>query len=278
MGTLTIILALVLAGDPPAGFLAGPPVKAPAATAPTLVERAFDGSLVPLDDEVSVVAAYRVAPGADDRVQLDAVAARRSAAFSAILDSDYALFLGVGTDLRRAREMKPAERAELLGRLATVREKLQPFVARGSFIDEAKAILGEERAAQARALVDEWRTARLAELRKQQAEGAAGDQATDDARLAMRLQLEELGGMVRRTIERRADFAKAQFEDLSRRLELTPEQAEKVRALLMASAVRRIQGDRSAPSFRERQALFAELAAVLDATQREKLREIILDR
>jgi hypothetical protein len=278
MVTLTIILVLLLDGDPPAGFLAGPPVKPPAATAPTLVERAFDGSLVPLDDEVSVVAAYRVAPAAEDRTQLDAIAARRSAAFSAILDKDYALFLGVGTDLRRAREMNPAERAELLGRLVTVRERLQPFLARGSFIDEVKAILGEERAAQARALVEEWRTARLEELRKQQGDAPAADLAAEDARLAMRLQLEELGGMVRRTIERRTDFAKAQFEDLSQRLQLTPEQAEKVRALLMASAVRRIQGDRSAPSYRERQALFAELATVLDATQRAKLREIILDR
>jgi exonuclease VII large subunit len=248
-------------------------VKGSAPAAPTLIERAFDGSLVPLEDEPGVVAAYRVAPTPEERTQLDAIAARRSAAFSAILDEHYQQFTALGADLRRAAQMTAAERAGLLGRLAEVRDLLKPFAERGSFIDEARGVLGEERAAQARAMVDAWRAARIEELRKE-----LGDAAPDDARLAAREQLQELGGMIRRTIERRADFAKAQFEDLAKRLELTPEQAEKVRALFMASAVRRIQGDRGGLSRRERQELFAELAKVLDEPQRATLREIILDR
>lgn len=276
----TFLLA-ALAGDPPAGgaapapggFLAGPAVKEAAPAAPTLIERAFDGSLVPLDDEPGVVAAYRVVPGPEERAQLDAIASRRSAAFSAILDEHYQLFTALGTDLRRAAQMTPDERAGLLRRLAEVRDLLKPFAARGSFIDEAKSVLGEERAAQARAMVDAWRAARIADMRKE-----LGDAAPDDARLAVREQLQELGAMVRRTIERRADFAKAQFEDLSKRLDLTPEQAERVRTILMASAVRRIQGDRGGLSRREREELFGELAKVLDESQRAALREIILDR
>ena len=66
-------------------------------------------------------------------------------------------------------------------KLAEVRDLLKPFAERGSFIDEARGVLGEERAAQARAMVDAWRAARIEELRKE-----LGDAAQDDARLAAR--------------------------------------------------------------------------------------------
>ena len=86
--------------------------------------------------------------------------------------------------------------------------------------------------------------------------------------------------MVKRTIVQRAESRKAQFEDVTKRLDLTPEQVEKVKALFMEISVQEIQGKREpgAYSMRERQQIFGELAKILDESQRAKLRDMIIDR
>jgi hypothetical protein len=94
------------------------------------------------------------------------------------------------------------------------------------------------------------------------------------------MRLEEMGAMVKRTIAQRADSRKAQFEDVTKRLDLTPEQTEKLRALFMEIGVQEIQGKREpgAYSMREQQHIFGELAKILDESQRAKLRDMIIER
>jgi hypothetical protein len=101
-----------------------------------------------------------------------------------------------------------------------------------------------------------------------------------DERLEFRMRLESIGRMVKRTITQRAESRKAQFEDVTNRLDLTPEQTEKVRNLFMEIGVQEIQGKRepSAYSMRERQHIFGELAKILDEPQRAKLRDMIINR
>jgi hypothetical protein len=135
-------------------------------------------------------------------------------------------------------------------------------------------------------MADEWTGVRRDELRKEiEAKAGMGDAEKDpaasvalDRRVQARMRLESVGRMVRRTIEHRADARKAQFEETVRRLDLSPEQAEKVRSLFMAIAVEEIQGKRTPGSLsaRERQRVFGELAKILDETQRAKLRDMIM--
>ncbi|MFM9168923.1 MAG: hypothetical protein ACKOTD_02040 [Phycisphaerales bacterium] len=103
------------------------------------------------------------------------------------------------------------------------------------------------------------------------------DAAMGGARGGNRLQLEEMGAMVRRTIQRRAAGRTAQFEAFAEQLDLSPEQAEKVRSLFMEIAVQEIQGKRDSGAYsrREREELFGELARILDERQRLKLGELM---
>ncbi|MFM8697534.1 MAG: hypothetical protein ACKOF7_02510, partial [Phycisphaerales bacterium] len=67
------------------------------------------------------------------------------------------------------------------------------------------------------------------------------------------------------------------FEAFAEQLDLSPEQAEKVRSLFMEIAVQEIQGKRDSGAYsrREREELFGELARILDERQRLKLGELM---
>lgn len=296
IGMITLLLALLarIHGDgpapsapapapapsmaPPAGILAGPAATAPAA-APTIVERSFDGALAPLDDEPEVVATFRLALSEDQRPRLEAAAAARSAAFEQILLANYDEFLRMGEDLKSMRSAPPAERGAALARMREVRATLTPFEARGTFLEEAAPLLEAEQLAQARRMAEEWRAARRAELSKEVFSKDTAELAPAEAeRLDARLRLELLGQLAKRTIQRRADSRTAQFDAVVRQLDLTPEQAERVKQLFMEIAVQEIQGKRERGQLtrREREHVFGELAKILDGTQRGKLRELLL--
>lgn len=262
----------------PGGLLAGPSAAA-APAPPTIVDRGFDGALEPLDDEPEVAAAFRLKLEDDRRAKVEAIAAARAAAFEGIVLANYDDFLRLGNDLRSIRTMAPDARTAALGRLRDLRSALRPFVARGTFLDECAAELTEQQRADANRMAGEWRAARMAELAKEtgMADGGSPDAAVRE-RLEARMQLESLGQMVKRTIQRRADARNAQFEAVVRQLDLGPEQAEKVKAVFMEIAVEEIQGkrERGQLSMRERRRVFGELAKILDETQRGKLRDLLL--
>lgn len=286
-GLLTLVLALLtlLAADdaapPPGagGVLAGPAVTAPAAPRVTIVERGFDGALLPLDDEPEVVAAFRVVTDPARRERLDAAAAARTAAFEAILFEHYDAITGLGDSLKALKGGSPEGRARAVARLREVNAALAPFRARGTFADDCGGELTPDEVVDVRRLASEWRAARAAELAATGPAGVstAGDPAPAAERIEARIRMEETGAMVRRTIQRRAASRTAQFEHLVKELDLTPEQAERVRGLFMEFAVQEIQGKRERGSYsrREQQQVFGELARILDERQRLRLGELL---
>ncbi len=287
LGLLPLILAIlaILAADDaaappkPGGILAGPAVTAPAAPRVTVVERGFDGALLPLDDEPEVVAAFRVVTDPARRERLDAAAAARTAAFESILFEHYDAITGLGDSLKALKGGTPEERVKAVARLREVNAALAPFRARGTFADDCGGELTSDEVTEVRRLASEWRAARAAELR---ASGAAADAVPGDPppageRFEARIRMEETGAMVRRAIQRRASSRTAQFDHLAKELDLTPEQAERVRGLFMEFAVQEIQGKRERGSYsrREQQQVFGELAKILDERQRLRLGELL---
>ena len=271
------------AADPaPAGVLAGPTVDANAQPAKaTIVARGFDGMLEPLDMEPAAAAVFRLNLDEEALRAVEVHAAARSKAFSEFVTAHYDQVLAAGSDLQAMRTMEPAERAAAFGRIRTLFADMKPFTARGTFIDECVDALTAEQVAEARRMADEWIATRKAELRREIFPQATGElEPAADERLEFRIRLEEIGGMVKRTIAQRAESRKAQFEDVTKHLDLTPEQVEKVKALFMEIGVQEIQGKREpgAYSMREQQHIFGELAKILDESQRAKLRDMIIER
>lgn len=241
-----LTFAAASAPPPAGGVLAGPEVRASAdrPARPTIVERGFDGTVAELDDEPEVVAAFALPDLTEEqRARLEAIAAQRRRAFEEILFANYAEVIGAG----QPGNARP-------GRIAAL---LRPFRTRGSFADEASSVLTAGQRAELDRMVAEWR---------------AAEPASDALR--------ELGRMARRAIQRRAASRQEGFNDLVQRLDLTPEQAERVRSLFMQFAVEEIQGTRERGSYsrRERDEVFAALATILDPAQRERLRDMVLDR
>ena len=128
-------------------------------------------------------------------------------------------------------------------RMDSVDAALRPIASRGDFLVEAKGVLTPEQAMEARRRADEWRAARRKDLRTQIAEhfGLTPDDPIVvrmvDPCAVLSMRLESIGHMVRGTMHHRADARKAQFEDVVRRLDRTPEQAEraKLRDLVMGA-------------------------------------------
>lgn len=270
------------AAPAPGGVLAGPSVAAsPAEAKPTIIDRGFDGMLETLDAEPETAAVFRLKLDDDSLRAIEARDAARSKAFSDFVTAHYDQVLAAGSDLQAMRSMEPADRAAAFGRIRKLFADMQPFNARGTFIEECSDLLTAEQQTEARRMVTEWHTARKAELRREIFPDVTGElDRQADERLEFRMRLESIGGMVKRTITQRADSRKAQFEDVTKRLDLTPEQTEKVRNLFMEISVQEIQGKREpgAYSMRERQQIFGELAKILDETQRGKLRDLIISR
>ena len=270
------------AAPAPGGVLAGPSVAAsPADVKPTIIDRGFDGMLEPLDAEPETAAVFRLKLDDESLRAVEARDAARSKAFSDFVTAHYDQVLAAGSDLQAMRSMEPADRAAAFGRIRKLFADMQPFTARGTFIEECSELLTAEQQTEARRMVTEWHAARKAELRREIFPDVTGElDRQADERLEFRMRLESIGGMVKRTITQRADSRKAQFEDVTKRLDLTPEQTEKVRNLFMEISVQEIQGKREpgAYSMRERQQIFGELAKILDETQRGKLRDMIINR
>ncbi len=266
----------------PGGVLAGPSVAAsPAEAKLTIIDRGFDGMLEPLDAEPETAAVFRLKLDDESLRAVEARDAARSKAFSDFVTAHYDQVLAAGSDLQAMRSMEPADRAAAFGRIRKLFADMQPFAARGTLIDECSAILTAEQQTDARRMVTEWHTARKTELRREIFSDVTGElDRQADERLEFRMRLESIGGMVKRTITQRAESRKAQFEDVTNRLDLTPEQTEKVRNLFMEIGVQEIQGKREpgAYSMRERQHIFGELAKILDEPQRAKLRDMIINR
>lgn len=292
IGLLSLILAVLAcvrlddAGTAPAtpappaapGLLAGPAAAVPSATL-TIVERSFDGELLPLEDEPEVAAVFRMPLEDDQRSRLEAIASRRAKAFEELLLANYDDAVKVGEILKSIRTMPAKERMAALRQLGDFRTAMAPFLDRGTFLDEARDVLDDDQLSRAKAMVDEWRRARETELAKTMvAPPGPSTAGSDRERMEARMRLDALGQLARQTLQRRAQSRINQFEAITKQLDLTPEQAERVKQVTMELAVQEIQGKRERGQLtrREREQLFGELSKILDEKQRAKLLELFL--
>jgi hypothetical protein len=215
----------------------------------------------------------------DQRTRLEAIASRRAKAFEELLMANYDDAVKVGEVLKSIRTMPAKERMAALRQLGDFRTAMAPFLDRGTFLDEARDVLDADQLSRAKAMVDEWRRAREAELAKTMVAlpgpSAAG---SDRERMEARMRLDALGQLARQTLQRRAQSRINQFEAITKQLDLTPEQAERVKQVTMELAVQEIQGKRERGQLtrREREQLFGELSKILDEKQRAKLLELFL--
>jgi len=292
IGLLSLILAVLAcvrpddAGTAPAtpvppaapGLLAGPAAAVPSTTL-TIVERSFDGELLPLEDEPEVAAVFRMPLENDQRSRLEAIASRRAKAFEELLMANYDDAVKVGEVLKSIRTMPAKDRMAALRQLGDFRTAMAPFLERGTFLDEVRDVLDADQLSRAKSMVDEWRRAREAELAKTMVAPPGPSVAgSDRERMEARMRLDALGQLARQTLQRRAQSRINQFEAITKQLDLTPEQAERVKQVTMELAAQEIQGKRERGQLtrREREQLFGELSKILDEKQRAKLLELFL--
>lgn len=309
LGILSIIIlkaSTVLAVGGSASAAVDPPVEstkpgAPAATPPeaeaeaplagpkvvertadqitaTLVRHDFDGRVRRLDVDPAIAALEHLSLTAETREKINRVVAERNALIDRIVQENLGTLAaaaqsaqsgGAGVDRRRAMEG-----------LRELMELARPFRERGRLIDEVAPFMPAEQAAEARRLVREYWRAIVRERMEIGPPDEPGKRLTFAEASANEMLL-SLGQEARQAFERTIGQQARNFEDLIRRLNLTPEQESKIRALAQDSATERMTPPESGGGYREptrRDQLrnagrFLEIYGMLDADQRRILLE-----
>lgn len=264
-GMLTSLAAvLVLAQPSPAppqsAPLAGPKVEiAPAPEARSLVRRGFNGDVEVLSVEADVAAIDLLALSEEQRAIFDRLRNERSALFSRTIRENFDLLLQFGSIDAKSQ---PAEFVALLRRTG---EALHDYRARGTMLREMGPHLTTAQRAEARALIGEYVRARAEAIRRELG-GEAGA-----AEIALRMKVETLGRMTESAIQAAVAMGTAVFEDIARRLNLTPEQKQQVQRILEPLAVQELLSRETAAVARLR--AFVEVSRLLTREQMAALAE-----
>jgi hypothetical protein len=242
-------------GESDADLLAGPAV-ADAPSKLTIVQRNFDGTLQEIDPEPDITAINILPLNETQRQKMLETLKERYAAFDEIVRKNYGLILELSSIQGRAATESTLELLE------KTRSAFQGYISRGSFLDEMKPYLDEKQIAQVTAMLDEYRQARLAELRN-----ALGENATL-RQIGTRARLESFGQMIRQSIERQIGLARETFDQIAEELTLTDDQRRRAEAMLQPLAVKQFQridtpADRAEAFRKFRELLTPEQAAKL---------------
>lgn len=233
--------------------LAGPRVQTPTPAARTLVRRGFNGDVEVLDVEADVAAIDLLDLSSEQRDHFDRLRTERSAIFSRAIRENFDLLTQFGSIDAKAQ---PAEFAALLRRTG---EALAEYRSRGTMMREMGPHLTPPQRAEARALVAEYIRARAESIRRE----TGGEVSA--AELFIRIRVETLGRMAESAIRSAVAMGAAVFEDIAARLQLTPEQKERVQKIFEPIAVQELQGREVAPLVKLR--AFFEIAQLLTKEQ-----------
>lgn len=302
-----VLPAMLLAVEPePADPLSGPRVREGGSASggePTLVERAFDGTLRTYDVRIEEAAAERLDLKDSERAAVRRVLDERAAAMDAIVRENIELLL------KGVAAQQAGDRAAQRAHLAEMREAFGPLGERGGLLSELAAALPAEKALRLRAMVQEYWRARVRDEvnaqrreRIREMEGgekeamppAGGDRGPDEApaddppggmmdeenpraasraeraeaaRILPRLMLQEFGREVKRSYDRIAAEGQRRLEESIAALGLSPEQEGRVRRLVTEFA----QESKLNPTAAQRTAFFARVLKELTPEQRKKL-------
>ncbi|GEM_PF-5694998 len=258
---------LPLTDPPPADNpLAGPTVEVTAtAEAKTLVRKGFNGTVEILPVEADVAAIELLDLNPEQRKQFERLKAERGAIFGKAVRENLDLLMELGGVNPKAQAGK------FLDLLTRVGEVLSEYRARGTMMREMAPYLTREQMHEVRSLMVEYVRARTEAIRREPGADAS------PAAIAIRMQVETLGEMAKGSIESAVAMGSAEFELISQRLGLTPDQRAKIQKLYEPIAIQELQGRKVAPIAKVR--VFFEIshlltkeqmAALADYTREEK--------
>lgn len=244
-----------------------PPLAGPSAgdaiAKPTLVERAYDGTLKRLELPPAEAAVALLELDDAARVRVEALIAERAAAVDEVVIGNIELLVSV----KGAGES--GDRVRAIGLLRKLDEAFGGIEPVRKFEERLGGAMGLVQRQEFMALLDEYRDA-VAEDRRRalEREGAARRELRPRA-LRLRERLEELGVEIRRSYERQVTLAAREFEALMAKLALRPEQEGEIRRLV-ADYAQRTQLN---PNEADRRAIFLKVLSHLDEDQRRILFE-----
>ncbi len=247
-------------GSPKPDALAGPSVEAPHRDR-TLVRRDFSGRLVRLEG-LPVNAALDL---------MDLSAEEKAAAMKPLTERSLALETIMRENTRLVLEAQAAFKPGDDGRGQRAVVKLynlaEPIFAKGKPLDLAAAGLPPDKARELRRLVDEYMQAAMADRMAGNVDGKKQDRlgAFIGERVAV------FGKEVELAAKRTFEGGEKEFQELSRKLGLTPEQESKIQAMFVGM----MTGDYAKPSKGEQMRVMLSAYKLLTDEQRSRLREIM---
>lgn len=274
--------------DPLAGPHIAPDMVDGTAEGSSLVQRAFDGTIKPLEErpEVAALALLDLTP--DERAACDKVLAARSALMDALVRDNLRLLV-------RARSVReggePGARAQVM---KEVRDVFAPLSADGTLQQQLARHLTPAHADRFQAITRAYWHALVQDQLKVQGDAPApmndamGDAMNPDqdrkparagvgpndqaaSRAFARVAFEALGREIARSYERVAGEGKDRLEQVISALDLNPEQQGRIRAIVTDFA----QQNALKPSRLQRLGLFLRISRELTPQQRTRFRELV---
>jgi hypothetical protein len=255
---------------------ASPPTTQPAATPllagpttidseqqPSILEMSFNGSMAETVTEPDRVAIGKLELSSEQRMKFEEIHAARLTQFDQCVKSNYGLVVELGG---LQGESDNAKRLKLI---AKVREAFEPYTKRGSFMEEMSPHLTPEQKGQTESMVQEYRQARVRQMRREM-----GQDATL-AQIGTRARLEVFGQMLRESVERQVGLGKEQFEQLAKDLDLSEEQKAKALSIFGPIAVQDFQGNAKQA---DRLRAFTAFRETLNPEQRRKLWSLLMNQ
>ncbi len=246
--------------DEPA--LSGPRLS-PASHRPTLVQREFDGRLKRLEGH-PVHAALKL---------IDLSPAERAAAERVLLDRSLAIERIMRENMRLVLEaqgaFKPGDDGRGQEAVVKLYQMAQPIFNKGRLVDLVAAALPEQKAAEMKRLVAEYMNAAVADRMAGNVDGKKQDRF--GAYLGENGELfgKEIEAAAKRTFE----GGEREFAELSKKLQLTPEQESKIQGLFIDMMTR----DYARPSKWQQMQTILGAYKLLTDEQRALLREIMAE-
>lgn len=224
--TLCLLMGSGLAGEPPTtqnppAVLSGPQVHEGAHE--SLVERGFDGRILPLEVVPEEVAVSLLDLDEASRSRVDTILDERSAILDRVLVENLDLLL----KFQSARASGSATRQ--LSILRAFIRKLEPLRRRGSLRDEIARVLPEDQRARFEAMIDEYEDALEAQAR---ADARARGERFRPLAYRIRRNLERLGQDIVASYERAVASRTAELEAFLTRASLGPQSEREVRRII----------------------------------------------
>ena len=261
-----LLMSTVLNAQPPAvapttapttrpNLLDGPKVAEQAPAQPSIVRRAFDGTLEDIGAEIDVAAISALELTDQQRELFGTMLAARHSAFDAMVRNNYPLIVELAS---LQGESDPQKKLDAINKMRTA---FADFFRRGLFVDEFGPHLTDAQRDQVNHMINEYREAKIKEIQREY--GLRVPQA------ALRIRIDAFGHMVKDSIERQVSLEREQFEQISQELLLTEEQKNKAQAIFGPLAVKRLQNVEVTPA--ERADAFGKFNRELTPEQRDRL-------